>query len=177
MTNKKITEHSDRDVLREHHQSNDPYALNRFLLAQENSYHLALSELRMGMKQSHWSWYILPQMRGLGYSAMSTRYGIKSLAEASAYLDHPVLGTRLRECVSAINKHNNISANQILGEIDAQKFQSCLTLFVQVSGSGSVFGEALRKYFSGRPDKATLEILSRQPIAHDSIYPDFSPSA
>ncbi len=169
MTHKKITEHSICDVLREPRQSNDPYALNRFLMAQEDSYHLALSELRSGMKQSHWSWYILPQVRGLGSSPMSVRYGIQSLAEASAYLDHPVLGPRLRECVSAINKHKNVSADQILGDIDAQKFQSCLTLFAQVSGSGSIFREALNQYFSGRPDAATLALLAHQQVAHGGV--------
>lgn len=143
-------------------QSNDPYVLSRFLVAQEGCYQRALRELRQGKKQSHWSWYVLPQVRGLGSSTMSMHYGIGSLAEATAYLAHPVLGARLRECVTAMNEHENLSASQVLGEIDAQKFRSCLTLFAQVAGSASVFGEALKKYFSETPDEATLGILSSQ---------------
>jgi uncharacterized protein (DUF1810 family) len=143
-------------------QPDDPYALSRFLAAQEGSYQRALSELRAGRKQSHWSWYILPQMRGLGSSEMSVRYGIGSLAEAAAYLAHPVLGARLRECVSTMNGHENMSASQVLGEIDAWKFRSCLTLFAQVAGAETVFAEALARYFAGKPDEATLGILSGQ---------------
>lgn len=144
-------------------QPEDRFDLNRFLEAQEASYRQALSELRAGRKRTHWSWYILPQVIGLGSSAMSVRYAIKSLAEARAYLEHPVLGARLRECVAAMNAHAGFSASQVLGEIDAQKFRSCLTLFAQASGgSEPVFDEALNKYFSGQPDTATLAILASQ---------------
>ena len=146
-------------------QPDDPYALHRFLTAQEGSYQRALSELRRGNKQSHWSWFIFPQLRGLGSSSMSLHYGIRSLAEATAYLEHPVLGARLRECVSAMNQHENVSASQVLGEIDTRKFRSCLTLFAQVAGSSPVFATALDKYFSGEPDEATLGLLSRQQAA------------
>ena len=138
----------------------DPFDLKRFLEAQETSYQHALSELRAGWKQTHWSWYILPQMLGLGSSSMSVRFSIRSLAEAKAYLEHPILGRRLRECVATINTHTGLSASQILGETDAQKFRSCLTLFAQAAGSDSIFDEALNKCFSGKPDAATLVILA-----------------
>lgn len=138
----------------------DPFDLERFLEAQETSYQQAVAELRAGWKQTHWSWYILPQMLGLGSSSMSVRFAIRSLGEAKAYLEHPVLGSRLRECVAAINAHAGLSASQVLGETDAQKFRSCLTLFAQAAGSDSIFDEALNKYFSGKPDAATLVILA-----------------
>lgn len=141
----------------------DPFDLNRFLEAQAASYRQALSELRAGRKRTHWSWYILPQLHGLGSSPMSVRYAIGSLAEAKAYLDHPVLGARLRECVAAMNAHEESSASRILGEIDALKFRSCLTLFSQAGGSERVFRDALNKYFGGQADAATLAILAGGP--------------
>lgn len=137
----------------------DPFDLERFLKAQEVSYQNALDELRTGRKQTHWSWFILPQILGLGSSPMSVHYAIRSLSEAGAYLAHPILGSRLRECVSVINSHSELSASQILGEIDAKKFRSCLTLFAQLDCSEGLFNEALQKYFSGNPDPATLAIL------------------
>jgi uncharacterized protein (DUF1810 family) len=143
-------------------QPNDPYDLSRFLEAQEANYQQALSELRAGRKRTHWSWYILPQVLGLGSSSMSVRYAIRSLAEASAYLDHPVLGVRLRECVATMNTLAGLSASQVLGEVDAQKFRSCLTLFAQVASSEPLFREALNRYFFGEPDAATLTILASQ---------------
>jgi uncharacterized protein (DUF1810 family)/catechol 2,3-dioxygenase-like lactoylglutathione lyase family enzyme len=140
-------------------QANDPFELERFLEAQATSYAQALSELRAGRKRTHWSWFILPQIVGLGASPMSVRFAIRSLAEARAYLEHPVLGARLRECVAAMNSHTGLGASEVLGEIDAQKFRSCLTLFAHADSSEPVFGEALDKYFSGTPDAATLGIL------------------
>ncbi len=140
----------------------DPFDLNRFLAAQEASYQQALSELHAGRKRTHWSWFILPQVLGLGTSPMSVRYAIRSLAEAKAYLEHPVLGARLRECVAAMNTLTGLSASQVLGEIDAQKFRSCLTLFAHAGNSEPVFSEALRKYFSSELDAATLAILASQ---------------
>jgi uncharacterized protein (DUF1810 family) len=140
----------------------DPYDLGRFVAAQEGCYAEALAELRAGRKRSHWSWYILPQMEGLGSSPLSVRYAIRSLEEAMAYLAHPVLGARLRECVAAMNAHAGVTAGEVLGEIDARKFRSCLTLFDRAAGSESIFGEALNKYFSGEPDAATLALLARQ---------------
>jgi uncharacterized protein (DUF1810 family) len=134
--------------------------LQRFVDAQEANYSQALAELRAGQKESHWSWYVLPQVRGLGASAMSIRYAIRSLAEAKAYLEHPILGARLRQCVAAMNSHMGLSAIQILGEVDAQKFHSCLTLFAQTAGGDPLFGKALIKYFGGKPHAATLAILA-----------------
>ncbi|MCG3202629.1 MAG: hypothetical protein NFCOHLIN_02514 [Gammaproteobacteria bacterium] len=138
----------------------DPYNLQRFVAAQEASYAQALAELREGRKRTHWIWYVLPQIEGLGTSAISRRYAIGSLAEARAYLAHPILGPRLRECVAAVNAHGGISAVQIFGSVDAAKFRSCCTLFAEVAGENSQFAEALNKYFAGRPDPATLAILA-----------------
>jgi uncharacterized protein (DUF1810 family) len=141
----------------------DPFNLNRFVEAQASNYDEALAELRAGHKQTHWSWYVFPQVRGLGSSPASVRYAISSKAEASAYLEHAVLGSRLRECVKAMNAHRGLSASQILGDIDAQKFRSCLTLFAQAAPSEVIFSDALKKYFGGAPDAATLGILDRGP--------------
>jgi len=140
----------------------DPHDLVRFVEAQAANYAQALAELRAGRKRSHWSWYVLPQIRGLGSSPMSVRYAISGLDEAKAYLDHPILGARLRECVAAMNAHPGSSAAAILGDIDAKKFHSCVTLFAQVSEQASLFHGALAKYFSGAGDQATLAILARQ---------------
>ncbi|MBV6418201.1 MAG: hypothetical protein CMLOHMNK_03000 [Steroidobacteraceae bacterium] len=141
-------------------QASDPFDLKRFLDAQEASYECALAELRAGLKETHWSWYVLPQVAGLGSSPMSRRYAIRSLAEAKAYLAHPVLGTRLRECVAALNAHDGLSAERILGDVDAQKLRSCLTLFLQVAPADPILVAALSKYFAGRQDPATLAILA-----------------
>src|SRR5258705_9850602 len=138
----------------------DPYNLNRFVEAQAASYDNALAELRAGRKRTHWSWYVFPQSRGLGSSAMSLRYAIGSLAEAVAYIEHAVLGPRLRECVTSMNSHRGLSASDVLGDIDAQKFHSCLTLFAQAAPSELIFREALNKYFGGDLDAATLTILA-----------------
>jgi uncharacterized protein (DUF1810 family) len=138
----------------------DPYDLQRFVSAQEGSYAQALAELRAGRKRTHWIWYVLPQIEGLGTSAMSRRYAIGSLAEARAYLDHLILGPRLRECVAAVNAHDGLGAVEIFGSVDAAKFRSCCTLFAEVAGTETVFAEALNKYFAGKPDPATLAILA-----------------
>jgi uncharacterized protein (DUF1810 family) len=140
----------------------DPYDLDRFVEAQAQNYEEALAELRAGEKRTHWSWYVLPQIKGLGSSPMSERYAISGLAEAKAYISHPVLGARLRESVAAINAHKSLSAADILGAIDAQKLHSCATLFAQVSAEGSPFHEALARHFSGAPDHNTMNILARQ---------------
>ena len=139
--------------------SQDPFNLDRFK-AQSVNYQEALAELRAGRKRTHWSWYVLPQMRGLGSSDMAVRYAISGADEARAYLSHPVLGARLRECMSAINAHEGSSAVEILGSVDAQKFHSCATLFASVSGEDSPFHTALNKYFSGVPDRNTIAMLS-----------------
>lgn len=139
----------------------DPFDLERFVKAQAQNYADALAELRAGQKRTHWSWYVLPQIKGLGSSAMSVRYAISGVPEAEAYLRHPILGARLRETVAAINAHKNLRAADILGGIDAQKFHSCATLFAEVSAAGSPFHEALDRYFSGARDPNTLDLLSR----------------
>jgi uncharacterized protein (DUF1810 family) len=139
----------------------DPYDLDRFVRAQAVNYDEALAELRAGRKRTHWSWYVLPQLRGLGSSPMSMRYGVCGLAEARAYLAHPVLGARLRECVAAIVAHADSSATDILGSVDARKLHSCLTLFDRAAPDGdSSFRAALDVFFAGVPDPATLAILS-----------------
>ena len=138
--------------------SNDPYDLDRFVRAQAGDYDQALSELRDGRKRSHWMWYIFPQIDGLGHSPMSRRYSIKSAAEARAYLDHPLLGPRLRECADVVNTVVGRSALEIFGSPDDMKLRSCATLFSRVSDDG-VFEQLLQKYFNGQPDDETLRRL------------------
>lgn len=145
------------------------FDLERFVEAQADNYAFALAELRAGKKQTHWSWYVLPQIKGLGSSAMSFRYAISGAREAKAYLDHPVLGSRLQETVAAIGVHENSSAVEILGAVDAQKFHSCVTLFAAVSAKGSPFHQALARHFSNSPDQTTLKILANQ--APDEAQP------
>jgi uncharacterized protein (DUF1810 family) len=138
--------------------SNDPYDLDRFVRAQAADYDRALSELRGGKKRSHWMWYIFPQIEGLGQSPMSRRYSIKSAVEAQAYLDHPVLGSRLRECAVAVNGIAGRSALEIFGSPDDMKLRSCATLFASVSDD-DVFEQMLQKYFNGQHDQETLRRL------------------
>jgi uncharacterized protein (DUF1810 family) len=137
---------------------NDPYDLDRFVQAQAADYGRALSELLAGEKRSHWMWYIFPQIAGLGQSPMSQRYSIKSAAEAQAYLDHPVLGPRLRECAAAVDNIVGRSALEIFGSPDDMKLRSCATLFARVSHE-SIFDELLQHYFKGQPDEETLSRL------------------
>ncbi len=146
--------------------SPDPFDLQRFVDAQARDYAQALAELRAGHKRSHWIWYVLPQLRGLGSSAMSQRYGIGSLAEARAYLAHPLLGARLRECVAALHAHRGrLSAVDVLGSVDALKCRSCLTLFdAAADHSGPVFAEALDAFFGGERDPATLARLAEEEV-------------
>lgn len=138
----------------------DPFNLERFLKAQDQNYAEALAELRSGLKRTHWSWYVFPQLLGLGSSALSVRYAISGLAEARAYLAHAVLGSRLIECVATMNEHDGLSAAAILGPVDALKFHSCVTLFSQASGQGSVFHQALDTHFAGKQDQVTLALLA-----------------
>nr|WP_315383670.1 DUF1810 domain-containing protein [uncultured Sphingomonas sp.] len=140
----------------------DPYDLDRFVAAQEGSYDTALAEIRRGAKRSHWMWYIFPQIAGLGRSAMAQRYAIASLAEARAYLEHPLLGPRLRDCVSALQDLTSGTAEAVFGEIDAIKLRSSLTLF-EAAGAGPLFAAALDRWFGGTRDPATLAILERDP--------------
>jgi len=135
--------------------------LERFVLAQDagGTYRQALAELRNGRKVSHWMWFVFPQIAGLGRSATSRRYAIASLADARAYLEHPLLGARLRECAGVLARLPNADAEAILGEIDAQKLRSSMTLFMRARPSEGVFAEVLERYFGGRPDGATDKLL------------------
>lgn len=137
----------------------DPYDLNRFVRAQEDIYQRALSELERGRKQSHWMWYVFPQLDGLGSSPTSRLYSIKSEDEARAYLEHPVLGQRLAECAEALLAVNGKSATAILGSPDDMKLKSCATLFAHVSAPGSAFERILDKFYAGDRDAATLGLL------------------
>ena len=139
----------------------DPFALARFVDAQETNYDQAVSELRSGSKRSHWMWYVFPQIAGLGNSSMAVRYAIGSEAEARAYLDHPVLGPRLVECAEAVLGLKNRTAHEIFGSPDDLKLRSCATLFAHVSPPGSVFERILDKYYGGERDQKTLDLLGR----------------
>ena len=138
----------------------DPYDLARFVQAQEECYEQALSEITSGRKRSHWMWYIFPQFEGLGISNTSRRYSIKSVAEAKAYLGHPVLGPRLVQCAEAVLRVDGLSAAEIFGSPDDMKLRSCATLFGRVSADDSVFHKLIDKYFHGQPDDGTLRLIA-----------------
>ena len=137
----------------------DPYALHRFVQAQQHTYPQVVDELSNGRKTSHWMWFVFPQLRGLGHSPTATRYAITSVDEARAYLAHPVLGPRLLQCVRLVLRIQGQSATDIFGSPDDLKLRSCLTLFAQAASGPSIFDEALRKYFAGVPDARTLQLL------------------
>lgn len=137
----------------------NPYDLNRFVQAQEDDYEQALSEISRGRKCSHWMWYIFPQIDGLAFSSTSKRYAIKSIDEAKAYLDHPILGPRLLECAAAVMLVEGRSVTEIFGSPDDLKLRSSATLFAHVSPPGSVFERLLGKYYQGVPDAKTLQLL------------------
>ena len=137
----------------------DPFDLQRFVDAQQGAYAQALAELRGGRKESHWIWYVFPQIAGLGSSATNARFSIRSLEEAVAYLDHPVLGARLVECVDAVLALEGRPARQVFGPDDV-KFRSCLTLFHRAAPEERRFTDALAKYFGGELDARTLEQLA-----------------
>jgi uncharacterized protein (DUF1810 family) len=139
----------------------DPYELNRFISAQEGVYDRALAELRSGLKRSHWMWYIFPQIDGLGNSPTTRLYSIKSLEEARQYLAHPVLGARLIECAEAVMAVQGQSAADIFGHPDDWKLQSSMTLFELAAGPGSVFERVLDKYYAGKRDSRTLQIVGK----------------
>ena len=143
--------------------SDDPHDLARFVQAQAADYETAVAEVRSGRKRSHWMWYIFPQIAGLGSSETSRQYAIKSLAEAEAYLMHPVLGTRLVEICEASLGVEGRSANEIFGSPDDMKLKSCATLFAAVTSPGSVFERVLQTYFRGEPDSQTLRLLGIAP--------------
>ena len=139
----------------------DPYRLERFVQAQDSggTYQQAVAELRTGRKVSHWMWFIFPQVAGLGFSGMSQRYAISGLAEARAYLNHPVLGPRLAECARILADIGGSTAEDIVGPVDAMKLRSSMTLFAAAAPGEPVFGEVLATYFGGVPDEATLARL------------------
>ena len=139
----------------------DPSGLGRFVRAQDPVLDRVRRELADGRKRSHWMWFVFPQLRGLGRSATALRYGIGSLAEAKAYLAHPVLGPRLVECTGLINRVEGRSAHQILGSPDDLKFHSSMTLFASADPEAPAFREALDKYFAGALDAPTVELLRR----------------
>lgn len=141
--------------------NSDPHDLSRFVDAQRPVYDSALAEIRAGRKRSHWMWFVFPQVKGLGFSSSSEYFGIGSLAEARAFLDHPVLGARLVECTEALLAHEDRSATSIMGSPDDLKLRSSLTLFSLVEPQGSVFHRGLERFFEGQPDELTLDIVRK----------------
>lgn len=133
--------------------------LDRYLEAQKYSYAQALSEIQRGYKQSHWMWYIFPQIKGLGFSSTSAYYAIQSLDEAKAYLNHPVLKENLLKITNALLQHKEKSASEIFGGTDALKLKSCMTLFHIADPDNPVFTQVLQYYFQGNLDEKTIEIL------------------
>lgn len=137
----------------------DPFDLDRFVQAQEPVLAQVRRELAEGRKRSHWMWFVFPQLRSLGRSPTAQHYGIGSLAEARAYMAHPVLGPRLVECTELVNRVEGRSAHQIFGSPDDLKFRSSMTLFALADPEAPVFRDALRRYFGGAPDPLTPERL------------------
>ena len=139
----------------------DPFGLERFVRAQDEhgTYACALAELRAGRKQSHWMWFVFPQLAGLGSSAMAEAYAIGSLAEARAYTEHPVLGERLRESAAALDSLAGVSAEEVLGHVDALKLRSSLTLFERADPDEPLFAGLLRKFYGGVRDDRTENAL------------------
>jgi uncharacterized protein (DUF1810 family) len=141
--------------------ADDPYDLDRFVTAQASVYADVVAELEAGRKESHWMWFVFPQVRGLGFSPMAHRYGIASLDEARAYLAHPVLGPRLRECASLMLRHRGQAAEDILGSPDDLKLRSSMTLFAQAAPDEPAFREILTEFYGGKPDERTRTLLAR----------------
>jgi uncharacterized protein (DUF1810 family) len=137
----------------------DPFHLQRFLDAQDPVFDQVCAELRRGRKTTHWMWFIFPQIRGLGHSAMAMEYAISSRQEAEAYLKHSLLGTRLRECVQLVNRVEGRSVEQIFGYPDHLKFHSSITLFATATADNQIFKDAMEKYFGGQLDPLTMEKL------------------
>ncbi len=138
----------------------DPFNLRRFVAVQSEFYAEVLAELVAGQKTSHWMWFIFPQLKGLGRSVMAQLYAISSLEEARAYLAHPVLEARLRECTALVNAVAGRSIADIFGYPDCLKFQSSMTLFARATGENQVFKAALNKYFDGKEDGGTVKAVS-----------------
>jgi len=137
----------------------DPYDLQRFVAAQAPVYQQVCAELRAGRKATHWMWFVFPQIEGLGRSATARKYAISSREEATAYLRHPVLGARLRECTRLVNQVEGRSIHEIFGSPDDLKFHSSMTLFARLASDNADFKHALRKYFGGEEDPTTLDRL------------------
>lgn len=138
----------------------ETHDLQRFIAAQEPIFETALAELRAGRKRTHWMWFVFPQLRGLGISPTAERYGLASLAEAHAYLAHPILGPRLVACTAAILEIESHSAHAIFGSPDDMKLRSCMTLFALAAGSGdNIFRQGLQHFFGGSPDPRTLDLI------------------
>jgi uncharacterized protein (DUF1810 family) len=137
----------------------DMFDLQRFVSAQAGNYNGALAEIRNGRKRGHWMWFIFPQLAGLGNSAMARHYAIRSLDEARAYLQHPILGERLRTCVAALQDLDENDAEAVFGAVDTLKLRSSLTLFAQ-AGGGATFDAALGRWFNGEVDGATVALLA-----------------
>ena len=135
--------------------------MERFIEAQERHYQLALTEVQAGKKQSHWVWYIFPQMRGLGRSYFAHMYGIRDREEAEEYLNHQVLGKRLREITAALLAHEERTAEEIFGDLDAMKVRSCMTLFDIISPE-DIFSEVLRRFYSNTRCEITIAMLSKK---------------
>jgi uncharacterized protein (DUF1810 family) len=137
----------------------DPFNLARFVDAQSSEYEQVLRELGAGRKQSHWIWFIFPQLKGLGRSSTADYYGIGSREEAKAYLAHPILGPRIRECTEQVNRVEGRTIDEIFGFPDNLKFRSSMTLFAEATDENQLFSDALQKYLAGEPDARTLELL------------------
>ena len=140
--------------------NNDPHNLQRFLSAQTENYAIALQELQLGRKKSHWIWYIFPQVAGLGYSLMAQEYAIQSRDEAIAYLKHGVLGARLHQCCEALLEHQGTKIETIMGFPDNLKLRSSMTLFATISTKDSIFHKVLDSFYNGQMDKKTIDFLN-----------------
>ncbi|KAF1047138.1 MAG: hypothetical protein GAK35_00789 [Herbaspirillum frisingense] len=149
---------------------NDPYSLQRFVDAQEPVFEQVVAELRAGAKRSHWMWFVFPQLAGLGRSETARHYALRSLAEAQAYLRHPVLGSRLIECTRLVLEVHKTqpqrTAQAIFGDPDDMKFHSSMTLFAEAGPQQPEFAAALTLYFGGEPDRATLRLLVEKQGVH-----------
>jgi uncharacterized protein (DUF1810 family) len=143
----------------QHANPNDPYNLQRFVDAQAPIYNQVREELRQGSKRTHWMWFIFPQITGLGSSPTAVHFAITSKDEALAYLSHPILGPRLKECVTLVNQVGHRTIEQIFGYPDNLKFHSSITLFAHATTDNQLFLDALQKYFEGASDPATLKRL------------------
>ena len=139
--------------------NSDKYELNRFVAAQALHYSVALQELRQGKKESHWMWFIFPQVAGIGYSEISRHFAINSTSEASAYLMHPLLGQRLVECCEAVLAIESRTAHEIFGSPDDMKLHACATLFSYVSPTGNIFDRIIVKYFGGKKHMKTISLI------------------